>query len=332
MNFPRMMRTRYCTGMLVTMALGALPGVAAAADDVAGRVAEVEMRLEQQQAERQMHERERTQREALRGQEEAIRRLEEARRRLEASTREVAQLSSELGRNFALAPSVTALAPPPRALLGVVVSNDRAREGALVREVSPGGAAAEAGIRAGDVIVALDGRDLTGGNDPSGAVLDFMRQVEPDRKVRVEVLRDGRRMGFDVTPRPTPGVDARVFQFRRPDGVSSAGPFFERLGSADGGARFDGMEFATLSERLGKYFGVTAGVLVVRAGPDAPFGLQDGDVVLSVDGRVPSNAQHLGRILRSYQPGEKVKLRVQRDHKAIDLDSTAPGRARPAPR
>jgi S1-C subfamily serine protease len=89
--------------------------------------------------------------------------------------------------------------------------------------------------------------------------------------------------------------------------------------------RLGGMEFATLSDRLGDYFGVDEGVLVVRAGADAPFSLQDGDVILSIDGRAPTDAQHAGRILRSYQPGEKVKLRVQRDRKAIDLNATAPG-------
>jgi S1-C subfamily serine protease len=48
-------------------------------------------------------------------------------------------------------------------------------------------------------------------------------------------------------------------------------------------------------------------------------------VILAIDGRTPTDAQHAGRILRSYQPGEKVKLRVQRDRKAIDLNATAPG-------
>ncbi len=54
--------------------------------------------------------------------------------------------------------------------------------------------------------------------------------------------------------------------------------------------RFDGAEFATLSERLGGYFGVKAGVLVVRAGANSPFKLQDGDVILAIDGRDATTA------------------------------------------
>jgi S1-C subfamily serine protease len=91
------------------------------------------------------------------------------------------------------------------------------------------------------------------------------------------------------------------------------------------GLRFHGIEFATLSERLGGYFGVKSGVLVVRAGNNPAFKLQDGDVILAIDGREPNSAQHAGRILRSYQPGEKLIIRVQRDRKAQNLEVTAPG-------
>jgi hypothetical protein len=85
------------------------------------------------------------------------------------------------------------------------------------------------------------------------------------------------------------------------------------------------ISFAPLSERLMRYFGAQSGVLVVSAGPGEPFGLQDGDVLISIDGRVPLDGPHAARILRSYQPGERVKLRVQRDGRPIDLDIAAPG-------
>ncbi len=114
-----------------------------------------------------------------------------------------------------------------------------------------------------------------------------------------------------------PGPEIRRFEFRGPPG------------DFDDGTRFAGMEFATLSERLGSYFGVKSGVLVVRAGPaDGPWKLQDGDVILSIDGRTPTSAAHAGRILRSYTPGEKVKLRVQRDRRAQDIEVAATGGVR----
>jgi hypothetical protein len=121
---------------------------------------------------------------------------------------------------------------------------------------------------------------------------------------------------------------ARIYPYVYPYPYSPAGGQPSEplpTGALTGNASFGGMEFATLSERLGDYFGVDTGVLVVRAGAASPFTLQDGDVILSIDGRTPTDPQHAARILRSYQPGEKVKLRVQRDRKAVELDTIAPG-------
>ena len=86
-----------------------------------------------------------------------------------------------------------------------------------------------------------------------------------------------------------------------------------------------GMELATLSERLGAYFGSKQGVLVVRAGGNEAWQLQDGDVILSIDGREPNSAAHATRILRSYQRGEKLQLRVMRERKERTLQVTLPG-------
>jgi hypothetical protein len=84
------------------------------------------------------------------------------------------------------------------------------------------------------------------------------------------------------------------------------------------------IDFAPLSDGMKKYLGVQNGVVVVSAGSEAPFSLRDGDVILAVDGRVPLDGQHAARILRSYQHGERVRLRVQRDNRTIELDSPAP--------
>jgi S1-C subfamily serine protease len=278
-----------------------------------------------------------------RGPEDLDRRLEEARQRLAEASREVAELSRELGRNTRL--FINSSGAAPRALLGLVVRDGGEGKGAQVERVSPGGAAAEAGIQAGDMITSLHGQDLTRESDPANALVRKMEQVEPDMKIRVDVLRDGRKLAFDVTPRvaarPEPAAPAaraeamqRQFESLR-QRLSDTGPqvrrLFEGIGQAAAplagmgtGTPFGGMEFATLSEGLGRYFGVSTGVLVVRAGANSPYKLQDGDVILSIDGRAPTNAQHAARILRSYQAGETVKLRVQRDRKAIDLDTTAP--------
>ena len=67
-----------------------------------------------------------------------------------------------------------------------------------------------------------------------------------------------------------------------------------------------------------------AGVRVLSAGGTAPFGLRDGDVIIAIDGRIPVDGSHAASILRSYRPGERVKLRLQRDRNPIELNAAAP--------
>ncbi|HLA24724.1 MAG TPA: trypsin-like peptidase domain-containing protein [bacterium] len=67
--------------------------------------------------------------------------------------------------------------------------------GIIVREVDANGPAARAGIRQGDVIVALDGRRINNWND-------FIRELftkKPGDRVRVEIARDGDRRTVEMT-------------------------------------------------------------------------------------------------------------------------------------
>jgi S1-C subfamily serine protease len=52
--------------------------------------------------------------------------------------------------------------------------------------------------------------------------------------------------------------------------------------------------------------------------------VQDGDVILAIDGRQPTSGSHATRILGSYQPGERITLRIVRQHKTVDLEATVP--------
>jgi C-terminal processing protease CtpA/Prc len=258
--------------------------------------------------------------------------LEEARRRLDEAARQVAELSLQLGGlegdNFVfMHPGAMG---PQRAVLGVQIDPESGKEGARVKEVSPGSAAAEAGLASGDVIVSLDGKAIAGSEKPGRAVVDYMRDVKPEQKVKVKVLRAGKNKEFVVTPRPMPMMAGRrTFNIRTPDGASAsivAGVpeihQFRHILHGD----FGGMELASISPKLGAYFGANEGVLVVKAPDDAAFKLEDGDVIQTIDGRKPADGAHAMRILRSYKSGEKLNLQVLRQRKAVTLAVTMPDR------
>jgi S1-C subfamily serine protease len=206
-----------------------------------------------------------------------------------------------------------------RTIIGVQLEATPGGQGARVREVSPGGPAAEAGIHAGDVIVAVNGTEVKGEN-PARQVMRLMRPVKPDSKVNLRVLRDGNPRDFTVVARAAPDYFFAEFPKFPPELVT--GPRWPLLLQ---GPVMD-LELATLTPQLGRYFGSEKGVLVVRAPADGALKLEDGDVILAIDGRQPDSGSHATRILASYQPGEKLTLRIVRMHKTLDVDTTLPPR------
>lgn len=84
------------------------------------------------------------------------------------------------------------------------------------------------------------------------------------------------------------------------------------------------MELTTLTPGLGHYFGTDHGVLVVRAPTRGVLKLRDGDVILSIGGRVPASSSQAMRILTSYDPGEKIRLTILREHHRMDISATMP--------
>jgi S1-C subfamily serine protease len=242
-------------------------------------------------------------------------RLASARKRLEESAREVAELSNQLGGPLVHGLS-TFNGAFGRAIIGVQLDPSSGKDGVRVLAVSPGGPAAEAGIHPGDVIVAVN-EIATTGEDASRRVVKIIRDVRPEGKLSLRVLRDGKPRDFTVTARPGPGWMA--FE----DGITGlALPRLNPLFMAQG--PLANMELATLTPQLGTYFGTDKGVLVVRSPPDGALKLQDGDVILAIDGRQPTSGSHATRILGSYQPGERIMLRIMRQHKTVDLEATVP--------
>ncbi len=257
-------------------------------------------------------------------------RLLEAQQRLEAAAREVAELAAEAGgpdmRRFeVMVPGAR------RAMLGINLG-DSGDDGVRVNTVSPGGPAAEAGVKAGDVIVSIKGTKVTTGRE----LVKVMEGVEPGQKIALELRRDGKPLKVDVEARPF----NRVFVAGRgvPAPAVAAIQALPALPLEDfelevGGGphwllkEWGDAEFVTLTPGLGRYFGADKGVLVARAPEDATLGLQDGDVIVAIGGREPQNARHAMRILRSYQPGESVDLRVLRDRRTQTLTAKVPERS-----
>ena len=81
------------------------------------------------------------------------------------------------------------------AYLGVQLSADPAEDGgATLAQIEPGGPAADAGLRTGDVVVAIDGDEVAGPDEVRAAI----SSAAPGETVEVEVRRGGENGTVEV--------------------------------------------------------------------------------------------------------------------------------------
>jgi hypothetical protein len=236
--------------------------------------------------------------------------------------------------------------------------------GATLSAVTPAGPAARAGLVAGDIITRFNGTVLVerarGGereeeverSRPAMKLLELTSQMSVGDTVSVEYRRERQRRttrivaeqagamvlggepGMRFYTEEGPGRSGfRMFaddELKRSEELRgqlermrvpgmTGDQFFFRFGGPIGG-----VQFAPINEDLGRYFGVTDGILVL-ATPDtsAHVDLKGGDVIVAVDGRKPADVGHLHRILASYQGEETVRFEVMRDRRRVNVEAKA---------
>ena len=268
--------------------------------------------------------------------EEAGRDMREAERQLEEAARRIAELSSaELARVGEIESHW--VIENSRPVLGINIGSEGDSdpvEGVGVIGITPGGAAEEASMRAGDIITAINGESLSSSSsyESNRLLLEFMNGVEEGDVLDVEYLRAGKTGSVELMPQAR---GPRVFDFKF-DSSSGGVPMAPTAPGVTayawvgryGGHGFGELEMIELNESLGRYFGTDSGLLIVKAPKDNAFKLQDGDVLKSIDGRTPDNLRHAIRILSSYESSETVNLKILRDKKEKTITVEIPDNRR----
>jgi hypothetical protein len=293
---------------------------------------------------------------------EIERQLHEAQEQLERSAQKVAELSMSLSDEVAQR-VVRFEHGGPHATLGINIGAIERKpsdvQGVRILSVSPGGPADVAGLRAGDVIVSFAGQSLAGegGKPPARRLLSALQTTKPDQSVALEYRRDGKLSNVQIVPQSLVESLAELRladlgdmgDLKHMDHMGDVGrmgdmddmddpredmpglPPLPRVRPFPPGMRdpagFGTAELVELSPHLGQYFGVEKGLLVVRAPHDERLKLQDGDVIVDIDGRVPGGVTHAFQILRSYRLGETLKLHIMRQQKKIELPIEVPDSA-----
>ena len=204
----------------------------------------------------------------------------------------------------------------PRIGLGVVMAPNSGN-GVKIAAVSPKGPAKDAGLQAGDVITAINGKSITAkdqaGVDQARAALADLKEGQT---VKLAYTRSGKAVSATLkaakiepqmivnreTRGPMPGGAPRAFAFA---------------------TRWSGMNLAELNPQLGRYFGANAGVLVLSPKTEFPQ-LQAGDVITKVDGKAVVRSRDVLEAIRGRKEGEKVALSILRDRKPQSVSISMP--------
>jgi Do/DeqQ family serine protease len=174
--------------------------------------------------------------------------------------------------------------------------------GALVVTVADKSPAAEAGLRRGDVIVAIDGQEVT---DPDGFGYRFATKGVQG-ETSLAVMRSGRRLVLPVRLIAAPETRPRdIVRIR-------------------GRTPLTGASVGNLSPALAEELSIDAGTdgaVVVDIEANSPaqqLGFQKGDILLQINGERPATSRDVERLLRERTVG--WQMRINRSGQVLGLE------------
>ncbi len=189
------------------------------------------------------------------------------------------------------------------------------QKGAVVQQVQPRTPAAKAGVQAGDVVVALNGKAVDG----SGQLTRGISGIQPGGKASLGILRDGKKKEIDVTVGTRPDEEA-LARGETPEGGEGQGE-----GPAQEAKPSDvklGVNLAPLSPEIARELKAEGetGVVVAEVVSDSPAeraGLQRGDLILEVNKEKVSKPAQVVAAVSRMKAGQVVVLRVKRGAAAL---------------
>lgn len=185
-------------------------------------------------------------------------------------------------------------------------------EGAFIQGILPDGAAAQAGIKEGDVILSADGKKIEASNDLQA----YIARKHPNEKVSLKIWRDRKEIDIAVTLKPrkeSPTADASPVKEDKKEPSSTDTASLEALG----------IEVKNLSAAERKQYDTDAGVRISDINPygKAYQRLFKGDVILEIDRKKVSTVDDFKRITSSLKAGDAVLLKLKNTDKTTRLQA-----------
>ena len=211
-----------------------------------------------------------------------------------------------------------------KALLGVVFEkNDK---GALIKEVMKGTPAEKAGLKANDIITAINGVAISSAEDLSREVGKYM----PDNKITITYLRNQHTENTTAILAINNGETNRNYQFKDTI-LFNIDDMFKSFPP-------DRNEWAPKPRKLqlgvgiqdmenGKGVKITS---VTENSPAALAGIKKDDVILSVNGTALTDINDLRSMLNDTKEGDKWKVEYERGNKKSSTEVVFPKKLKTA--
>jgi len=176
-------------------------------------------------------------------------------------------------------------------------------KGALVASVEPGSPADKAGFKSGDVIVEFDGKPVTDSRD----LPRMVAMTKPGTDAKVKIYRQGEEKTLTVAVgEMQPEKTARA-------GRSDAAPETGKLGLA----------VQDLTPEQKEQLEVKGGVVVGGVqGAAAKAGIQEGDVVLAINGESIQSVKQFKQLVDKAPQGKPLALLIQRGENRLYVPVT----------
>ena len=203
--------------------------------------------------------------------------------------------------------------------------------GEFIQAVEPTGAAAKAGIQGGDVILKVNGKEVS----PEQTLSYIVANTAPGTRVPIELIRNGQRMTVQVTVARRPSEDelAQAQSFDQPQGQD--GDQYNRPPQKQGQGLVEqsvGLSAIPLTPTIARQLGAAEGTqgLVITAvdqSSDAgQKGLQRGDIVLSANYTPVTTIAQLEGIVRAPSaPVQALPMLADEERKTLLVCGIAAG-------
>ncbi|POZ60923.1 DegQ family serine endoprotease [Chromobacterium alticapitis] len=171
--------------------------------------------------------------------------------------------------------------------------------GALINALDPKGPAQKAGLKAGDIILRVNGQEVSSSGDLQRLVSD----MSPGKAISLDIWRNRAQASVRVVPEELKEEDARVAQreYRKP-----GAPGEQSLAQI-------GLRLQELNPMQLKQAGIDYGLLVRDAnGAAMRAGIQQGDVIVGVGSEPLQSFAQLKKALEQAKKGGTVALQVMR--------------------